>query len=324
VSRALPVPLAARAQLGVALSPYHLATREMPAMAALLLADRVVTMLPLPPGEHTHARAHAERSPAYAGVMEAWAWSAPLWEEGVLGARMHDDDAGRDLRHVLDLLGTRDELAELRPFLEGRAGGLDPSRWLEGVARDLVRGGPDPGWCVPLAAAMDRFAARHGLATARATPTSIAQRVEERLARRVFAFAAPVLAQAPGERLVEARRTLHAPLGALRARMSEFFAASISGDRLSGQDAALRLAADAYTAAFEDVRDELTRIPDDEDDPRVLDAMVSVTGVLLPSDAAVRSSLAALRRARGRDAPPASNGHTPEWTASLIVRRVGR
>ncbi|MEZ6242305.1 MAG: hypothetical protein R3B57_04610 [Phycisphaerales bacterium] len=324
MSRALPVPITARAQLGVALSPYHLATRELPAMAAALLADRVVTLLPLPPGDESHARAHAEQSPAYAGVMEAWSWSAPLWEEGVLGARLHDDDAGRDLRDVLALLESRDELAELRPFIEGRAGGLDPRTWLDGVARDLIRGGPDPGWCVPLAAAMDRFAARHGLAAARAAPTSMAQRAEERLSRRVFAFAAPMLAQAPGERIVEARRTLGAPLGALRARMSEAFAAAIEGDETSSQDAALRLASDAFAQAFQDAKEELTRTPDDEDDPRVLEAMVSVTGVLLPSDAAVRSSLVALRRARGRGTPPRSNGTPPAWTAALVFRRIGR
>ncbi len=327
MSRALPVPVAARAQLGVALSPYHLATQELPALGAAVLADRVVTMLPLPPGD-AFAHERAKQSPAYARFMEAWSWSAPLWDEGVVGARLNDDDAGQDLLDILAQFEQREELAELRPFLGARAGGLDPHRWLESVARDLVRGGPDPGWCVPLSAAMDRFAARSGLAAARAAPASLAQRAEERLTRRVFAFAAPMLVQAPGERLIEARETLHAPLGALRARVSECFAAAIdAGEASPGLDAPLRLAADAYGRAFDDARERLTRPPDDEDDPRILDAMVSVTGVVLPTDAAVRSSLTALRRARGCSrgrVPVAPDASAPGWMASLVFRRIGR
>ncbi len=324
MSRAVPVPAAARAQLGIALSPYHLATGELPALASAVLADRVVTMLPLPPGHEHEARERAETSPAYAGFMEAWSWSAPLWEAGALGARLDADDAGRDLIDVLDELEGRDELAELRPFVGGRAGGLDPGVWLEGVARDLVRGGPDPGWCVPLAAAIDRFAARRGLAAARAAPVSLAQKAEARLNRPVFAFVIPMLVQADGGRLVEVRETLAAPLGALRARMSEAFAAALGqGDADEADPGALRLAADTLAGAFEDARDTLTRPPEDEDDPRVLAGLVSVSGVLLPSDAAFRSSLSALRRARGR-APRRAAPLPGDMVASLVFRRVGR
>jgi len=57
-------------------SPYHFTTREAPVMAAVLLADRVFTLLPSPNGEGaTAARSAADRVPEYLD-MKVTAYSA--------------------------------------------------------------------------------------------------------------------------------------------------------------------------------------------------------------------------------------------------------
>lgn len=75
--------------MNVVVSPYHLTTREAPAMASLLLAERVVTLLPASlESDSVHAaKRAAERSPWYTRFMETWGWTAPLWDEGVISSR---------------------------------------------------------------------------------------------------------------------------------------------------------------------------------------------------------------------------------------------
>ena len=311
----LLAPRAQRARLGLALSPYHLTTRELPAMLACLLGDVVVTLLPV------DARA-AERagvsSPGLAGLMDAWSWSAPLWDAGLIGSRLGEDDPRPEIERVLGEIADDPALAPLRPFVRTEAE-PDPVRWLERVASDLMRGGPDPGLCVPMSAAIDRFAARRGVAVVRAAPSSLAQRAEDRLARRVFAVAIPAFSQASSERLVETRDRLGTELDALREACSCAFASAL-GEQGPGPD--VREAADAYTRAFERQRDHLTRTPDDPDDPRIIASLVSITGVLLPVDAVLRSSLSAVGRATGRPGRGARRGEGS--VASIVVRRIGR
>ena len=315
MTRALTVRQTRSAQLGLALSPYHLTSREVPAMLASFLGDRVVTLLPL-------EREEADgTSPGLASLMDAWSWSAPLWDEGLLGSRLNDDDARGDIDKVLSEINDADCFAPLRPFVS-MDGGEDPRRWLERVASDLLRGGPDPGLCVPMSAAIDRFAARRGVAVVRAGASSLAQQAEERLATRVFAFAMPLLAEADADRLLEARQRLEPQLDALREEVSCAFAGALGGDEV--QASSVRSAADHFANAFERARADLLRTPDDPDDPRVVEAMVSVTGVLLPIDSVLRSSLAAVRRARGRGRGGALGPIPDTRVASLIVRRVGR
>ncbi|QKK09619.1 MAG: hypothetical protein HND58_16560 [Planctomycetota bacterium] len=69
-----------------AISPYHLTTREPPAMAALLLAERSVTFMPSPRGTREEIEQAAAESPEYVRFMETWAWSMPLWKDGLLGS----------------------------------------------------------------------------------------------------------------------------------------------------------------------------------------------------------------------------------------------
>lgn len=287
----------------IAVSPYHLTTREAPAMVSLLLADHVVTMLPVPfEGEgYDQVREAVRLVPGYLRFMETWEWSAPLWKAGVVGSVYAGEDAAGDVQAVAGRIETDERLATLRPLM--RAGVFeDQLAYLETLTRDLLRGGPDPAVTVPLAAGLDRFAARHGMLVARTAPSSVVQRAEADMGRRVFSLAVPAVLQAPARRLLEVRAMLGPELEGLRAVMREV-AQSASTDPERSPDPALigelRGAAKAYADAFEDERASIEACEDPED-VRIMTGTVSLSGVLLPVDAVLRSSVAAAQRLHGR------------------------
>ena len=92
----------------------------------------------------------------------------------------------------------------------------DEHHYLDAIAYDVLRGGPDPAICVPVNAGLDRFAAMHRLVVARSAPRSVAQKAEFELATRGFALVLPVFLQASGQRLLLARDLLADVLGDLR------------------------------------------------------------------------------------------------------------
>jgi hypothetical protein len=287
----------------VAVSPYHLTTRETPAMAALLLADRVVTLLPEPGGQDRRAAAEhsARRIPRYLSFLQSWEWSLPLWESGVITGSVDDDDASKDVGEVRRRILADDRFADLRPLI-GQDLSDNPECYLDAVAADLLKGGPDPALCVPIAAALDRFAVRHGAGVARSEPASVAQRAEERLGERLFTIGVPVLLQAGGRVILRARQVLGPELSPLRRALG--VAAEHAGaDTL----AHLRLAARTYAEAFERHRFALTA-PDQDDDARVVAGTVVIVGARLPIDAVLRSSLAACRAVLGSTSLHAGRG----------------
>ena len=168
--------------MDVAVSPYHLTTREAPAMAALLLADRVFTMLPTPLDEQGAESAQGAtcRVPEYLAFMKSWAWTAPLWKRGVIFASFNGEPSIAEMHDVSARISEVDDLAPLRPFLR-TALYEDERSYLGAVAADMLKGGPDPGISVPVSAGIDRFATRHGLIVARSNPTSIVQLAEASL-----------------------------------------------------------------------------------------------------------------------------------------------
>ncbi|TVQ62646.1 MAG: hypothetical protein EA378_04775 [Phycisphaerales bacterium] len=309
-------------------------------MAALLLSDDAVTLRPSP-AEGGASFADVQRAvgavPRFYAFMQSWQWSMPLWRTGVLAAASGGEDAASDVGDVCEAIAAQDRLSPLRPLM--RRDWLDDrARYLDAVAGDLLRGGPDPAVSVPLAAAIDRFSARHGLVVVRSAPTSVAQKAEARLATRLLAFSVPVLDQAEGDRLLEARRELAPELGALRGTLSELVRLVQVG--ATGTDAGVRAleadvarAAREYASAFVAVSGELTRI-DDPDDARVTQAMVSVTLVRLPTDAVLRSSAAAARAYLGTGAPVRGSGagaatlpvHAPKAgsVVAAMVKTIGR
>ncbi len=310
-----------------ALSPYHLTTREPAAMVGLLLADQVVTMVPTPfeGAERSHVEHAVARSPRYLALMESWRWSVPLWNAGVITGDINGEDAGVEVRAACARLRDDDRFAPLRLLM--REGVFDDERsYLDAVARDLLRAGPDPAITIPVAAAMDRFAAVHGMVVMRSFPASVAQRVEQGLAEKLFAFAMPVLLQASAGRVLEARDSL----GESMMGLGRTVRAAAVGEALP-----LDVADAARDAAhaFEPLHGDLARPCEDEDDLHVIVGTASITAVSLPVDAVLESSLAAFQsfaRAPARVAAEASalpalrDPLAGERIVSLIVRTIGR
>lgn len=322
----------------VAVSPYHLTTREAPAMAALLLAEQVVTMLPAPLAGQGAAAAleAASRSPRYRKFVESWQWAMPLWKAGVIVSRFAGEDIGDDVRRVCGRIERDEALAELRPFMKQ---GLfeDETSYLDAVSADVLKGGPDPGICVPVAAGLDRFASRHGLIVARSHPASVAQQAEARMGARLFAVGVPILIQADGERLIEVREELAGELAELRAaiRTATTIADPTSdhGQTASAAISVLNDAAGVYARAFTACRDRI--LSADRTDIRVIDTTVIIQGVRLPVDSVLRSSTTAARAMVGVSASREPSGNASStlpaiWEPgdggtinAIVVKKVG-
>lgn len=287
----------------VVISPYHLTTREPPAMAALVLASRAFTLMPAPPSGagRTQVRAAAERVPAYLRFMESWRWTMPLWHAGVLGSGAAGEEIADDVRAACECIAREERLAPLRAFVRDDAL-ADPERYLHAIAADVLKAGPDPSVSVPVAAGLDRFASRHGMIVARAAAASLVQREEERLGERLAALAIPVIVQADGRVLVEAALRLRETLAPLRAALSE---AAASGPGAGGAMESLRYAAREYESEFTDRRAELAGLGGEEE-VAVRVGHVTVLLMRLPADAALDASLAASRAARGETPRPAA------------------
>ncbi|MBC7771096.1 MAG: hypothetical protein H7210_01245 [Pyrinomonadaceae bacterium] len=291
------------APLVIAVSPYHLVTQEVPALCALLLADRVTTLMPEPAlGTSREDIAGAmKRSPRFLRFMERIRWSVPLWNDGVI-------EAGDDVQSVAECLGgtyheitSGDAVGPLRPMI-AKAAAANADEFLDHLCGDLLKGGPDPAFCVPVNACIDSFAVRNDLTVARAVPSSIAQKTESLMLRRCFAFVMPILKQASGHRILSTRRALLPELSRLRV----ILAAAISAWRVQEtlrleptMANALDDAAKALTARFEQLKSDVAS-GDDDEGRRIIDAYVSVTVMTAPPDAVLRSSTHAAKSAAKR------------------------
>ncbi len=272
-------------------------------MAALLLGNPVVTLLPSPTGDvdHDRLRTAVKAAPRYMKFMESWGWSRELWEAGVITSLHEGQDATSDVRNAWSRIVSDENLSTLRPFMREDLF-EDEHHYLDAIAYDVLRGGPDPAICVPVNAGLDRFAAMHGLVVARSAPRSIAQKAEIELATRGFALVLPVFLQASGQRVLLARDLLADVLGDLRDAISmEFVSLSSQWKQLARTrqskplkpSARLVDAVTAYTQAFEDLRPELTERSKD-DDSRLVVGTVTLEAILLPADAVLASSAAAV------------------------------
>jgi len=316
-----------RPELIAVVSPYHLSSREAPALAALQLADHTVTLTPAPSAGRVGAAVDTARAteiaraaPLYAALVDSMSWCAELFREGVLASAFSGDDAAEDARDACDRVGREDWLAPLRPLVRPELFEDDRS-YLSAVARDVLRGGPDPALSIPLAAGLDAFARRHGLVVARAEAASVAQKAEVRLARELCRFALPVLVQGSADRVLLARALLGDALADLRAALA---------DLAAGGFADASSAARGYAAAFAAERDDLLAPPgpnDDDDEVRPVDGTVSVRLVELPADAVFASSVRAAALLDDRSQP---SGGTPAPAAeadpvvSMVIKVIGR
>ena len=324
-------------------SPYHLTTKEPPAMAALLLGDPVVTLLPAPAGEVNPGKLRnaVAAAPRYMKFMESWNWSRRLWEAGIITSLYEGHDAASDVRRAWTRITSDASLSLLRPFMREDLF-CDEHHYLDAIAHDVLRGGPDPAICVPVNAGLDRFAAIHGLVITRSAPKSVAQKAELQLATKGFALVLPVFLQASDDRLMLARALLADVLGDLRDAIDmEFHQLAAAYNDLRRDRPArtprpsprLTDAAAAYSQAFEDLRPELTDFSRD-DDARLVIGSVVLEAIVLPADAVLASSAAAalrvhpnyksLRNAPEQEKLPAlADPAMQRPVLSLIIRAMG-
>lgn len=312
----------ATTEFSLAVSPYHLCTRELSATVALMLADRVVTIVPEPAEGRSRddIREVFERVPRLLRVLEAWRWSAPLWRGGLIAGKAGTDRAFASVDDVGAIAAADPALRRLgdacvRPLEPGEAA----DHWLDGLCSDLLRGGPDPALSTVITGALDRFAAANGFVAVRGSTDSLAQRAESKLMQRSFSIAIPVMSRAAGGRILLLREALQSEFVTLRSAMCEVWQGA---GRDGGQAAArLQLAAKVYSDAFESWFAHASR--DDENAERTMRAFVSLTGALIPIDSALvcaRSAMRNVARAAGRPAPGATAtvSAAPELRAIMI------
>lgn len=325
------------ADLRLALSPYFLVTREAPAMAALLLGSRILTLLPEPREGDTRdtVTSALKHSPGYLRLLEAWRWSAPLWRAGVLGAVESGATCAAAVPDVYSRISSTPGLEPLRPLTRhieetdrsdrsqpppartdaaDEASHAGANQCLQAFTSDLLRGGPDPGINIPITAALDRFALEQNLIPVRGSMDSVAQRAEQRLSRRLFSIAIPLLSRAGGTTLLGAREDLAEPLADLRAELTRAF--ERAGQRTASaserptparaeDSAALASSATDFTRAFDSWSAD--NIPgDDEDGTRLTSAYFSITGAEVPADAVLLAGRAALSAMHGQTTTTAS------------------
>ncbi|GDX98993.1 hypothetical protein LBMAG48_13970 [Phycisphaerae bacterium] len=302
--------------IDLALSPYHLTSREPAAMLSLALARRVVTMIPTPTDDAGglagfSATQIAKAIPSYRKFVESWAWSTRLWDDNVLLASHRGQTAVDDMWAVTEHIEHEAKLLALRPFLKHDTF-ADPASYLHAVAADLLKGGPDPGISLPVVAGLDRFATRMNLLVARSRPQSLAQQAELKLAESLCSFAMPVFVQASADRLLHYRAELSRELAALREVLASIAKGAtdprnsdgplVSRDDFADMHDASAQLQEQYAAGIENLRDD-----SDNDDVRLIEGFVTISVVRLPWDAALTSSVNAFAAAGNAKVPLAAD-----------------
>ena len=125
----------------------------------------------------------------------------------------------------------------------------------------------------------------------RGAASSVVQRAETRLGRKVFSIGVPMLTRAGGERVLLLREDLRRPLRALREAIAGSFAAEVASGELAGSAA-------GFATAFAEWAKAGAR-GDDDSGRRVMTGYLAITGVMMPADAVLRSSRAAVRSVGG-------------------------
>lgn len=311
------------APLVIAVSPYHLVTQEVPALCVLLLADRVTTLMPEPaPGTSREDVAGAmKRSPRFLRFMERIRWSVPLWNEGILTAGDDGQSVAGCLGETYQSITSKDTPGPLRVMI-AKASAENADSFLDHLCGDLLKGGPDPAFCVPVNACIDSFAVRNGQAVARAAPSSIAQRTESLMLRRCFAFVMPMLMQASGHRLLRLRQVLGPELSQLRTALAAAIDSSRRPETLrldTSLAGTLDTAAKALTARYEQLKAEVAT-GDDDEGRRIVDAYASVTVMIAPPDAVLRSSAHAAKSVGARSPVGAGSSRDPTTAPGSIPK----
>ncbi len=294
----------------LALSPYDLTLLDPAAVAACVLGERVATFLPVPEGlEPDDVRRALVAAPRYARLLESWRWSIPLWREGVLSSLLGGEHAEGDAAAANQRVCNDPVLQQLRALGQGEFDRSGPEG-LDAAAADLLKGGPNPGVCVPICAGLDAFASRTGAIAVRrgagavAGPNrtrvdSAAQAAERHLGETVARLVVPVPAGADAGLLLCAR----AATANQRRRLSEAIAAAF-GAPAAERGSAARLRADG--AAFAKAMEGFSAGRGASRGGEL--AWVRIVLRRLPVESVVLSALAAAARVSGRGATKAGGG----------------
>jgi hypothetical protein len=256
--------------------------------------------------------------------MSSWRWAAPLGRAGILHTLWNRDDARADAHAANERFTRSDRWRAMRPFLHLNLF-TDADRQLETLCTDLLKAGTDPGVSIPLVAGLDALAVRHHLIAVRAgTPAdsarassrgSVAQRAESRLGQSLVSVALPVLIQASAQQILDARELLEPELTALRAALMHATTEPSPQSTAKAREAAFN-----YTNAFNAQRHLI--LAAEPGAPRVLDATVTLALRRLPADAAIDSSLAALRHVTGTKFEIAPAPATSESLVTMLITQL--
>lgn len=212
-------------------SPYDLTHRAPGALAALLLADAAATIVPLArPWTAGDPETAAEESPSFARLLETWRWTAPLWRAGILGPT---DAVGHMGASLVEAAARAIADATALPALARVAGGSaaipDRARFVETLCMDIVRGGRNPALSVPVAAALERFAADAGWPLVLCPTGSVVGGIEQKLATPFIGINLPAPVAAGGEIILILRDRLASELDSVRSALAEALTAARTG-----------------------------------------------------------------------------------------------
>jgi hypothetical protein len=283
--------------LDLVLSPYDLTARSSAAVAACVLGDRVVTLMPGPGKNLPRDPAALARrgTPAFERLAEAWAWSGPLWRSGTVVAGMDGDGVAEAVRTARAGIERQPEMGVLASLMKRTDAGDDDSAKFDAICRDLVTGGINPSVTVPLGAAVESFAAAQSLTLVRGGTSSLMTRLEKASQRVVFRLSTACVTEGDASDIVALRESMLESSRGFRAGLSDLLHATRTGARqgeIAGAVGAADTARIDFEAALED-RVESLRRKASFSGQRMKVSRVTLTGSLAESDAGVRAARAA-------------------------------
>lgn len=237
--------------LQLVLSPYETArTSEAACAAAMLGAERggVLVLRPAPPesGGAEAARELASRSPMFSRLLDRWRWAGSLWKTGVFRSAVDGDDLPRAMARAHAEMLADPAFSSARPLLKN-APFEQPNRLIETLSAEILRGGADPAFTLPLLSAVEL------LAVASESPivmgdASGAIWKSRTAAAPAWSFSFPMLIDADSAELLHFREELVEPLDRLRSALVSAINALRAGHTEGRTD--VRLAAEAYAKEF--------------------------------------------------------------------------
>ncbi len=315
--------------LDLVLSPYDVSARSAAAVGACLLGDRVLTLMPGPGSDLPRDPGSLARhgSPAFERLTEAWAWSGPLWRAGVIGAGMNGQAVAEALRHARAGIERDPTMAALASLMNRTDPGEQDAKRFEAICRDLVTGGINPSVTVPMASALESFAAEHALTLVRGAPRSVVGRLEKANERVVFRLSVLAVVEADASDLVRLRAALAESAAPFRASLSRLLQAT-RGRARTGEIADALGAADAHRSVFDEaLEDRVSRLRADSgfSGQRLKVARVTLTGACQESGAGVMAArrAAVVLESGGSARGPRADGSEPrgEQGASTALAR---